>query len=112
MKNLNSLVLYKYTCGICRDTYVGETKRHFIVRTYEHLGISVLTNNDYSYNDNTATAIRKHIHNCNHVSSVDDFQIIGTARNNYHLRIKESIAIVMLKPSLNNAKESVPLHLF
>ena len=26
-------------CGICRDTSVGETKRRFIVRTHEHLGI-------------------------------------------------------------------------
>ena len=112
MKNLNSLVLYKYTCGICRDTYVGKTKRHFIVREHEHLGISILTNNNYSYNENTATAVRKHIHNCNHVSSADDFQIIGSARNNYHLTIKESIVIVMLKPTLNIAKDTMPLHLF
>ena len=50
----------------------------------------------------------KHIHNCNQVSSIDDFQIIGAARNNYHLKIKESIVIAMLKPRLNNAKESIP----
>ena len=112
MKDLNSLVLYKYTCGICRDTYIGETKRHFIVREHEHLGISILTNNNYSYNQNTASAVRKHIHECNHLSSVNDFQIIGTARNNYYLKIKESIVIAMLKPTLNIAKESMPLHLF
>ena len=39
----------------------------------EHMntwGISILTNNNYAYNDNTATAIRKHIDNCNHLSSI------------------------------------------
>ena len=46
IKNINSLVLYKYTCGICRDAYGRETKRHLIVRTHEHLGISILTNNN------------------------------------------------------------------
>ena len=112
MKNLNSLVLYKYTCGICKETYIGQTKRHFIVRTHEHLGISILTNNNYSYNENTATAVRKHIHDSNHLSSIDDFQIIGSSRNNYHLRIKESILISMWKPTLNIAKESMPLHLY
>ena len=66
MKELNSLVHYTYTCGICRNTYVGETKRHFIVHSNEHLGISVLTGNNLSYNENNATAVRKHIHDCNH----------------------------------------------
>ena len=54
--------------------------------------------------------IHIHIHNCNHMSLIDDFQKIAVARNNYHLKIKESIVIAMLKPSLNNAKEFIILH--
>ena len=112
MKELNALVLYKYTCGICRNTYVGEIKRHFIVRSNEHLGILVLTGNNLSYNENNATAVRKHIHDRNHASCIDDYQIIGRARNNYFLKIKESIVISMLTPTLNIAKEYMPLQLF
>ena len=85
---------------------------NFIVRSNEHLGISVLTGNNLSYNENKATAVRKHIHDCNHASCIDDFQIIGRARNIYFLKIKESIVIIMLKPTLNIAKESMPLQLF
>ena len=112
MMDLNSLVLYNFTCGICNDTYIGKTKRHFMVRTHEHLGISILTNNKLSYNDNTATAVRKHIHDNNHLCTMDDFQIIGNSRNDYYLQIKESILINTMKPTLNVAKESMPLYLF
>ena len=112
MKELNSRVLYKFSCGICKNSYVGKTKRHFIVRRHEHLGISISTNDKFSYNENSATAIRKHIHECQHECTANDFSIIGSAMNNYHLLLKESIVISLLKPSLNNAKESIPLHLF
>ena len=91
---------------------MGKTKRHFIVRAYEHLGMSISTNRNYTYKENTATAVRKHIHNCNHDSNVNDFKIIGTARNNFHLLLKESIHISMFIPSLNNTKESMPLYVF
>ena len=112
MKDINSLVLYNYTCGICKETYIGKTKRHFIVRANEHLGISTLTHNNYSYNENNATAVRKHIHDNNHPRSRDNFQIIGNSKNDYYLQIKESILINIMKPSLNVATESMPLYLF
>ena len=112
MKELNSRVLYKFSCGICKNSYVGKTKRHFIVRRHEHLGISISTNDKFSYNENSATAIRRHIHECQHECTANDFSIIGSGMNNYHLLLKESIVISLLKPSLNNAKESIPLHLF
>ena len=40
---MNSKVTYKFKCNICNDVYIGETKRHFLVREYEHLGKSILT---------------------------------------------------------------------
>ena len=42
-KCMNSKVIYKFKCNICNDVYIGETKRHFLVREYEHLGKSILT---------------------------------------------------------------------
>ena len=112
-RELKSLVLYEYKCGICNDTnYVGKTKRHFITRGYEHLGLSVLTNNKLKYNKNSATAVRTHIHDCDHASSLDDFKIIGSASNDYHLKIKESLLIHKFKPTLNTQGDSIPLMLF
>ena len=111
-KDINSLILYKYSCGVCTDTYVGKTKRHFIVRAYEHLGISLRTNKSFSYQKDTATEVRKHIHDCGHVSSIDNFEIIGRASNDFYLRIKESLLIKKWKPSLNITLDTIPLYLF
>ena len=42
-KYMNSKVICKFKYYICNNLYVGETKRHFLVREYEHLGKSILT---------------------------------------------------------------------
>ena len=109
---MNSKVVYKFKCNICNDVYVGETKRHLLVRQYEHLGKSILTEKPSKYNDKDATAIRKHCHQNNHQADSSCFTLIGSASNNFHLKLKESLSILKLKPSLNMAKESMPLNLF
>ena len=38
--------------------------------------------------------------------------MIGSASNKFHLKLKESLLILKMKPSLNIAKESMPLMLF
>ena len=40
---LRSGIVYKFNCGDCNATYYGKTKRHFIVRICENLGVSPLT---------------------------------------------------------------------
>ena len=50
-QNLDSMLLYKFTCDTCNCIYIGKTKRHYQVRAYEHLGVSILTDNLYSYNE-------------------------------------------------------------
>ena len=88
-------------------------KRHFIVRSLEHLGISLLTSNALKYNDTYATAIRKHCHDNGHNCSINDFKIVGHASNKFHLRLKESLLISKDRPDIINVqKKSVPLHLF
>ena len=60
-----------------------------------------------NYSDKDATAIRKHCHHQNHFNC--------TMRNsvkNYFQQLEESLLILKLKPSLNAAKESMPLYLF
>ena len=41
-KHINSKVLYKFKCDTCNSVYIGKTKRHQLVRQYEHLGLLVL----------------------------------------------------------------------
>ena len=43
-------------CGSCNAAYIGETKRHFQVRQYEHLGKSILTEKPLKYNNNFSSS--------------------------------------------------------
>ena len=56
--------------------------------------------------------LRKHCHQNEHRCSVDNFEIVGTAVNDFHLKLKESLLILKMKPCLNIAQESMPLYLF
>ena len=101
-----------YTCNC---VYIGETKRHFLVRASEHLGMSILTGNPYTYNENTATAVNQHCHSDDHhhAASIEDFEVVGHANNKFHLRLKEALLIGVVKPTIINVqKKSVPLCLF
>ena len=111
-RDLKSLVLYRYSCSTCRGTYLGETKRHFLVRSYEHLGMSITTNREFKFNEKSATSVRKHCVNNSHSNCIENFKIIGTANNKFHLKLKESLIIHKEKPDLNVAQESLPLKLF
>ena len=35
----SNIIVYKFACGRCKDTYYGQTCRHFKVRVDEHSGI-------------------------------------------------------------------------
>ena len=85
------------------------------MRAYEHLGLSIRTGKEFTYNprNNNNSAILDHLHQsdgCN--GSLDHFEIIGCADNDYFLRIKESLLINKFKPALNQSGKSIPLHLF
>ena len=112
--NARSLVLYKFTCSSCNSAYVGKTKRHFLVRMFEHLGRSLLTGNKFTYNskNNNNTAVLDHI-NCNNCqATMNNFRVIGSARNDYTLCLKESLVIQLYKFNLNKNVKSMPLYLF
>ena len=68
------------------------------MRQYEHFGKSVLTEKSLKYNDQDATAIRKHCHKNNYQADSFCFTLIGSASNNFHLKLKESLLILKLKP--------------
>ena len=115
--NVRSLLLYRYTCNRCNSVYVGKTKRHYLVRVFEHLGISLKTGKKFTFNANNKnnSAVLTHINatNCKHGnSSIKDFSIIGSAKTDELLCIKESLLIQKLRPKLNTNVQSVPLQLF
>ena len=110
---MDSMLLYKFTCNTCNCVYIGETKRHFLVRANEHMGTSILTGNPRTYNENTA--VNQHCHGDDHdnAASIDEFEVVGHASNKFHLRLKESLLIGVVKPTIINVqKKSVPLCLF
>ena len=112
-REMDSMCLYKFSCDTCNCIYLGETKRHFQVRSYEHIGCSIFTNNRLSHNTNTSTAVNKHSHEFGHTINMDNFNVVGHATNKYHLRLKESLLISLVKPTLINVqKKSLPLYVF
>ena len=80
--------------------------------TPKHLGKSTLTEKPSKYNGKDATTITKHCHQNNHQADSSYFTLIGSASDNSHLKLKESLLILKLKPWLNVGKESMSSYLF
>ena len=114
--HLRSKILYRFTCDGCNSIYLGKTKRHFLIRAYEHLGLSYKTGKKYTYNSSNSnnTAVLNHTNQSDQCcGTLDSFEIIGGDKNDYFLRIKESLLIKKVRPSLLNPNsQSIPLHLF
>ena len=88
--------------------YLGKSKRHYLVRVFEHLGVSLATGKHYTYNskNNNNTAVLNHINKDTCNATLDNFRIIGNARNDYSLCLKESLMIQLHKYNLNNNVKS------
>ena len=112
--NVRSHLLYRYTCSGCNAIYIGKTKRHYLVRVFEHLGISMRTHKKFTYNANykNNSAVLNHVNCQKCVGKEENFKIIGSATNDFHLLLKESLLINKQKPSLNTSDNSLPLSLF
>ena len=95
-KDLQSYVVYKFTCGCCNASYIGETSRHLSTRVKEHL------------ESDKESAVYKHLHAktrqsrlCKRKSNADSFIILDKAATKYQLRIKEGMYIKRDTPELN-----------
>ena len=88
-KHINSKVLYKFKCHTSNSVYIDKTKQHLLVRQYEHLGLSVLAEKALKYTEKDATAMRKHCYENKHRCSVDTFEIVANAVNDFHLKLKK-----------------------
>ena len=112
-QGLQSYILYQFKCGVCNHSYVGKTERHCHIRWSEHLKLQPFRGGA-SKNKQKPTAVNIHATETEHPASYDDFKIIGRdrSRNNFHLKVKESLMIKKLAPELNGAESSIPLMLF
>ena len=90
--DLQSMLVYKFTCAGCGSSYIGETTRHIKTRIEEHI------------KRDKNSHIFKHIHkdpNCLNSLNEDSFKIIDTASNSFNLKIKEALHINWDRPDLN-----------
>ena len=85
---LTSRVFYKFQCGKCNSSYIGEADRHLKVSSGEHIGISPLTFNKVK--PSAESSVRDHLLFCDHSPSFDDFTILTHGNNKFLLEIKES----------------------
>ena len=110
---LQSYVLYRFTCRTCNCSYIGKTDRHCHIRWCEHLKLTP-TRKRPSKNKQESTAIHVHTTSTDHPASLEDFVIVGreNTRNDFKLKVKESLLIKKFRPKLNENVQSIPLLLF
>ena len=88
-----SNVVYKLNCPRCNSSYVGQTSRHLLHRTREHLG--------------NRGIMRAHLDMCGvrDLNEMDDISILGHSNILCKLMTYEALFINQLKPSLNQKDE-------
>ena len=105
---VKSNIVYKYSCGLCSATYIGESTRHYQTRVSEHRGISPRTGLHYS--KAPKSNICNHFLETGHDIHSDNFCVIFSGRE-WEIKLAESIKIHQSKPSLNDMVSSTPLNI-
>ena len=101
-RDFRTRVVYKFSCAGCNSCYVGETTRHLVTRTREHLL------------GDKASHVYKHLKEnkaCRAVCNKDAFEVLDNAPTDYQLKIKEAIHIKWENPSLNSQVKHLNLKL-
>ena len=97
-------VAYKASCWDCDSFYVGKTKRRLHDRKTEHF--KALTQGCH------ASALADHVISTGHNIKWDHFDILATGKSDLQCKIKETLLISELKPSLNENVGSEKLFLY
>ena len=107
--SLQSNIIYKYTCGVCNDTYKGSTAKTYRFRISQHLGISHRTS------PRLATVVentpRHHAEVSDYPISSSNFKIITKAPHTLDIRTLESLYMHTEPPSLNKDKFATKLNI-
>ena len=103
-RSQRSKVIYKAGCSNCDEFYIGKTKRRLHDRKTEHF--KALAKSDHS------SAIADHVKTTGHDIKWDHFDILASEKTDFHRKIKETLLIQELKPSLNVNVSSEKLLLY
>ena len=110
LKELPSLLVFKFLSSNRNITYYGETERHLSARFGEHSSLSALTGKHV--NNNKKLAVKYHCFFFNHMGLFKDFLILTYDSNPFKLLAKEFLLVSRYKPFLNKQAKSIPLQLF
>ena len=100
--DLQSSLVYKFTCASCSSSYIGETCRHFKTRAEEHIKRD---NKSHIFKHllSTATCFDSFNSLC--------FKMIDKANSKFDLKLKEALDINLRKPNLNAQQNHLALTL-
>ena len=91
---LRSSVVYKFSWDRYNATFYGETCLPLNVKVDEHSGVSYITGKK-----SKSTAVKNHMHFCDHIVSIDDFKISATSDSDSMLRSKKVFWYHVMNPS-------------
>ena len=106
--DVQSSVVYEFTCSSCNAGYIGSTTRSFKTRRLEHQGRSIHTGRPLA--SPTFSNIRNHSEQHDHPIHSTDFKILKSLPDRLSLLVAESMFIRDNKPSLNNSLTAYPLN--
>ena len=96
-------IVYKAACWDCNDFYIGKTKRRLHDRKTEHFKALI--------NGHHTSALADHVTSTGHNLKWDHFEVLAKGRSDTHCKIKETLLIQDLKPTLNEYVSSERLSL-
>ena len=97
-------LLYKAACWNCNDFYIGKTKRRLHDRKTEHFKALI--------NGHHTSAFADHVISTGHSLKWDHFEVLAKGRSDTHSKIKETLLIKDLKPTLKEYVSSERLCLY
>ena len=107
--DLRSGIVYKYTCGICNDSYIGSSIKQARVRFSQHHGFSFITSRPISCPTNSS--IQDHCNSKDHMFKYEYFNVLDSGASNTDLRILESLYILKFNLSINIDRSAVQLYI-
>ena len=108
-KGMRANLVYEFRCAECCTpvSYVGSTKRHLYERIAQHANRSARTGK--LLNSRPSSNIFDHSINCSCKIDIDNFRILNYGKNEFELRILESLYIKRNNPTLNADLASIQL---
>ncbi|KAL9961374.1 hypothetical protein ACROYT_G030298 [Oculina patagonica] len=103
-RSQKSKVAYKASCWDCDAFYIGKTKRRLQDRKVEHF--KALTQVGHT------SDVADHATSTGHNIKWDNFQVLASGRCDLQCKIKETLLIRDLKPTLNGNVGSEKLRLY